>query len=243
MKLQWSIVLLALAIPAHAEQVANTVTAYAQWRMSLDSDGKITALVLQPGRVKDVLRESLEKAIYSWEFEPGKVNGEPAATETSLMIKFTASVKSDASGFAVRIDSVDTGGAIKSMAKMPRFSSSFAYHSAQSLDNPLVVLDITYDSSGVPERVVVADGSPLTKGSLVDSAVYAIRTWRFEPERVAGHGIRARAIQPVCFDDNPRTDKCNWKMPGSDSQVVDQSQRLALDSQVRLKSSVIGKTL
>ena len=222
-------------------QAEESVTVEASWSLSLDESGKVTALTMKPGRIKDALREQLEKAIQQWEFEPGSVNGEPAATETTLLVDMTVSIGAQSAGYDVKIDSVNTGGGVKQMSK-PKFPGGRSFiQSVGAMENPMVVLTIVYDDQGAVESAIVSEDSPVKKGQLVDAAMKSIKHWIFEPERVAGHGVRASVYQPICFAGKP-SQKCSWMPPGSDS-ATGRGESVALDSKVRLKSDVIGTTI
>ncbi|MGB0134610.1 energy transducer TonB, partial [Dokdonella sp.] len=231
---------------AMGENQANSVTIYAEWKMSLRADGKIAALELKPGRVRDVLRNELETAIRLWEFEPGSVNGVNAATDTTLIVQLTISPNADGDGFSIVVDRAETGGAIETTGRMPAIS----WAQAQGMKRDkgaknLLVLLITYDESGVPEQIEVADESPIEKGLLVSDAIEAVRTWRFDPEHIDGKGLRARALVPICyeFDTSDRSAAgCEWNSPYGNKAVPGRDS-IVLDSSVTLKSDVIGKTL
>jgi hypothetical protein len=246
MKLLWLIALFALAISARAEQPTDAVTVYARWKMSLDADGKIMSLALKPGRVKDVLRDALEKTIRSWEFEPGKENGVPAATETTLSVEVTIAPMANDKGYSIVVNRAETGGTVEKIGVMPTIS--WAQAQGMKRDKKaknLLVLRVTYDPSGVAEDIGIADGSPITKGPLVESAMTAVRTWTFDPERVGGHGLRARVLVPICYEvktPGSADGKCKWTSPEGDKSVVG-GQSVALDSSVHLKTDVAGKTL
>jgi hypothetical protein len=246
MKLLWVIVLLALAVPAHAQQPMDAVTVYARWKLTLDADGKITSLALKPGRVKDVLRDALEKTIRTWEFEPGKEGGVPAATETTLSVEVTVAPMANDKGYSIVVNRAETGGTVEKMGVMP--SISWAQAQGMKRDKTaknLLVLLVTYDQSGIAEEIGIADGSPMKKGSLVESAMAAVRTWTFDPERVGGHGLRARVLVPICYEaktPDAKDEKCRWNSPYGEKSVVG-GQSVALDSRVHLKTYVAGTTL
>ncbi|MFI4970668.1 MAG: hypothetical protein ACHP7D_10725, partial [Lysobacterales bacterium] len=57
------------------------------------------------------VREPLEHAIRSWIFEPGRIDGQPAPTETTLTLDVSFVPSADGK-YAVRIDDARTGGDI-----------------------------------------------------------------------------------------------------------------------------------
>ena len=241
-----SVTLLSLVFGfAQAAEPDTSFNVTMSWHMSLDSKGQVTGLSIKPGRLNDALRVPMERAIRNWEFEPGKLNGQPTPTETTLRVKFNLTPTADKQSYAVTVDGVATGTSLKKIGKAARLSREEATRRRDLNEEALLVLDIVVDSDGVPETIAVADGSPITEGSLVDQAIKAVKTWKYEPERVAGHGVRSRVLQPICYEfssDNSNGEKCKWKSPYSRG-AQDSGSSIALDSTVKLKSDVIGRTL
>lgn len=200
----------------------------------------------EAGRIKEVLRDALEKTIRTWAFEPGKENGIPAATDTTLIVEMNIARKADDAGLSVVLVRAFTGGAIRKIGAMPAFSrsQSQAMKKDKKAKN-LVVLRVAYDKLGVPEEIAIADGSPITKGVLVEAAIKAVKTWAFDPERIAGHGLRAAALVPICYQ-NEATDEsyeeCEWSSPNGDGSFIGRGS-VALDSSVHLKTEVAGLAL
>src|SRR5690606_18501467 len=137
------------------------------WSMSLDAQGHVTDLTLKPGRVTETLRVPLERAIRSWEFEPGTVNDKPAPTQTTLGIEFTVALTVDNEAFVITVDDVHTGGSIKHKEKLPSLTWYDAKEKARSGAPSLLMLRVTYDSRGKPTDIKVDEGSPITEGKQV----------------------------------------------------------------------------
>lgn len=220
-----------------------------QWRMSLASDGRITALEAK-GEGLELLRPRLEEAIRQWEFLPGTVSGEPAATETLLSVQVALTPSADSKTYSVTIMDARTGGGI-SKAEPPRFSSSVVKRVMGS-SNTLVkkiVAEVSYDSAGKATDVTVAAGSEVTEGPLLGSVERALRKSRFEPERVAGIAVAGKVVTPICIaisrggtDPRKLARTCRWTLPGTEANV-DEGQSLALESSVKLKTPVVGSLL
>ncbi len=231
-----------------AQPVADKLTTL-QWRMSLAPDGRITDLVPK-GEGVELLRPQLERAIRQWEFVPGTVNGEPAATETLLSVQVALTPSADAKAYTVTIKDARTGGGI-SKAEPPRFSA-LVVKKLMGRSNTLVkqiVVEVSYDMAGKATDVAVAAGSPVTEGPLLDSVARAMRKSRFEPERVNGVAVAGKLVTPICVaismggpDARKLARTCAWSVPGSEASV-DQGQSFALESSVELKTSVVGSLL
>jgi hypothetical protein len=239
-----ALLLLVLGSAQTAEPDRPT-TAYAEWSMSLDVQGHVMDLKLKPGRVTELLRGPLERAIRSWEFEPGTVNNEPAPTETTLVIKFSVALTSDNEAFVITLDDVHTGGSIKHKEKLPSLTWFDAREKARIGAPSLLILRVTYDSHGKPTDVIVEEGSPITEGKQVKDSIKVVRSWTFEPERVAGHGVVAQALVPICYvyDESTHDPRKCIRDSVLGKRDFSSGRSLALDSSVKLKSDVIGRTL
>jgi hypothetical protein len=239
--------LLVCASSANAVGKSNEVlSATLQWHMSLDAAGQITTLEAKREPI-EALREKLEPAVRSWKFEPGTLNGKPAATETLLSVQISLLPSADGKAYSVRFDDVRTGGYVTGNTKPPHFPAKEARKLMGNGGFAQLVFEVSYDKSGKANDVVVAPGSTQSKGSLVDYAAKAVREWSYQPEQVAGFGVPGTVIIPICFSVSTNqssarraAEKCRWEEPGTRA-AVEQGQSLALDSSVRLKSDVIGK--
>lgn len=230
---------------AFAAQPEGLVKVEAEWNMSLDANGAITALDAKPGQMKDPLRKILETAVRGWEFEPGSVNSKPAATETNLSVSISLWPAADGNSYSMKFDGVQTGGGLAKIGNMPTFPPNQVKKSRSKGINYVVVLEISYDENGTPGEIVVADHSPVKHGSLVTEAIRAVRTWTFKPERVAGHGIAAHAWLPICYAAVANARKGgNCDYPSDKGDVPFESGAVVpVESQVTLKSDVIGRAL
>lgn len=235
---------LAQAAPKPSETLKTTV----QWRMSLDAQGHVTALDPQ-GKAIDAIREKLEPVVRAWDFEPGAINGNPAATETMLSVQISMLPSADSETYSIRFDDVRTGGFVRASENSPRFTQSSAASVLRDGGFARLVFEVSYDKAGMPQAVAVQAGSTLQKGRLIDDAEKALEKWTFEPERVAGIGVPGKVIVPICYyvglsrrDAEKSGRSCLWTQPGTKA-TVGEGQSLAVDSSVSLKSDVIGRTL
>lgn len=239
------LMMLAVLGSARANSEPRAIEVYAEWKLSVDAEGRVTSLNFRPGQVQGGLQDKLESAIRGWSFKPGAINGRPAETSTTLIVNMSALPKPDDQGYEVTITRVRTGGAIAKIREVPSFSQSQVRTAMRGSKNPLVLVRVTYDASGKPENVEIAEDSPVRKGSFAQSAMSAVRTWTFDPERVAGQGLRASVLVPICFkpmtsgDSSPACERDDVPEGAS----TDLGQSLALDSSITLESDVVGSTL
>jgi TonB family protein len=215
-------------VVAHAAK-KDAFTTTIQWRLSLDTDGKIESLTPADLDFLPEVRKQIEPIVRTWHFTPGKLDGRPAPTETTLGVGVAFGAEStNAIRYHVRIVSAGTGGSYKHVVA-PRYPGTSPRPHAEGE----VMLRVKYDTEGtitsvrsVPE--MSADGiSP----RLIDAAIDAVKQWTFRPETVAGHGVASEVLVPICF--NLREEPCHWK-PRPDKRPIQSGQALALSSVVGL---------
>lgn len=234
------------AQPDGQKQLSTTLT----WKLSLDADGRVASLKAQ-GKSIDALREKLEAAIRQWEFEPGQVDGKPAATDTALSVEVGLAASADASEYAVRIKQARTGGSVADASVAPRFPAASMSSLLRRTDSffAQVVVEVRYDAAGKAVAIDPASSSPIQDGPLFESVRKAVMRWTYQPEMIAGIGVPGTVIVPVCFAvasdmAKARQDsrRCRWTQP--DTQIsVDQGESLALDSTVKLKTPISERLL
>jgi hypothetical protein len=237
---------IAMAEPASGELSKTLV-----WQMNLDVGGHITSL--EPiGEGNRMLREKLESDVWRWEFNPGRIDGRPAETETRLTVEVSLLPNPDGETYAIQLKDVSTGGSILSSVA-PSYPDAELGRLSRSNHNKggaaRMALEVSYDGSGRTVGMKVVEEATTASVDLIHAARVALRKARFEPERVGGKGIAGKMVMLYCVSVYPKSsrdpadiDPCQWRVPGSHSTLGD-GQSLALDSNVHLKSDVIGKTL
>jgi TonB family protein len=223
-------VVLSLAfVSAHAaEQLAPQSTI--SWTLSLDADGRIVKLKpTDPDDLPDV-RKQLEPIVRAWHFTPGKVDGRPAPTETTLGVRVAFEPEStNAIRYHVRIDSADTGATYRHMVA-PRYPQS----SQKAKEEGEVVLWINYDATGAVTSVrnVPAMSADNVSQALIDAATDAAKHWTFRTEMVDGRGVAGEALAPFCF--KLRDEPCHWKPWRDKTRPIQSGGAVALSSVVGL---------
>jgi len=214
------------------------------WRLSLDAAGHVADL-RGDEQLDPAIRTPLEHAIRGWAFEPGRISGEAAPTETTLTldVSFTAA---DGGNYAAHIDDARVGGTLDVKAgktvppRMPRDAVRVGLVAR-------VVVKADYDADG---RIVAiepqADQGLNSLPSLERATVNAVKHWGVVPERVGGHGVASSIMIPICFTVTqglraPDFD-CTWTPPGSRARI-DNGGAFALAPAAKLRSDVIGHAL
>jgi TonB family protein len=231
--------LLAVAAVAGAEEplVVESI-----WAVSLDASGHVVSLESHVA-LKPVLRDPLAKAIRGWSFEPGRVDGQPVPTETSLQL--SVSLEADAAGnYQVRVVDVRIGAEVASSVP-PRFPTRLVRRIKMPFSG-LVVAEVRYDAEGKVLEAGLAPGTPSADPLLQEAALASIRKWRFQPERVGGHPLAGSAWVPLCFTLTTSArnipDCEHWTPPGANTPVPD-GTAFALQPAATLRSEVIGHLL
>lgn len=193
--------------PLHAAtRDSDDFSTQIEWTLSLDADGKIVDLQPTDPNFLPEVRAQIEPVVRKWHFEPGKVNGRPAQTQTTLRVgvKFTQEHG--------RITFAGTG---------PKYlhveTPAYPTHARWGGHEGGVMVLVEFDANG---RVTSTKHAPEMQGAkinseLVDTALIAAKRFTFRPERVAEHGVPARALVPVCFMLSENS-SCKWKsVPGA----------------------------
>jgi hypothetical protein len=215
------------------------------WQVSLGADGKVVQLQ-DDGELAPSVRESLEREIRGWTFEPGRVDGRPAPTETALTLDISF-VPAPDDRYAVRIDGARTGGSLrapsvrKAHPRMPRDAMKPGLVA-------MIVVKANYDASGA---IVSVEPQPEysvnAMRSLEKATIAAVKQWAVAPERVGGRAVPASLMLPVCYtvttsSRNPPDFACTFTPQGSRSKIAE-GGAFALEPAARLSSDVIGRTL
>jgi len=213
------------------------------FRMSLNAGGKITALDYtgKDGNDNPVARK-LELVIRSWDFVPGKVDGVPAQTDTTLIVR---AVLRKSSGESIELGIIDahTGPAAERLVQPGYPSQDLA-----GLIEARLIAVASVGANGRVTKVEFAGTSPMidTNRKAFEAAVVeaAKDYWRFRPERVSGHAVAGRVSLPIdfCLSGVAPCARVKDEAVASDGTML-KSVPIALDSQVTLVTPVAGMTL
>lgn len=231
---------LLLAVPLLASAAGpprKPVDLTMSWVVAVDKDGKLGAMT--PTEDKNMgLYQRLETGIRKfWVFKPGKVNGKPAPTETTLTVHSTLE---PVDGFyRVRVRDASTG---------PRYDKtvSFKYpdEALMSHRGGGVLLEVRYDATGkIIDAKATRGGEPKPGPDIERAAVIAVKQWTLKPETVGGHGIAGKALVPLCFAPVPAMQKlCRWETPDT-KKPLDADRPLAMSSAVHIETDVTRQEL
>jgi TonB family protein len=183
----------------------ETFNVWIKWNLSLDSEGRIVDLSPIDMDYLPTVRQQIEPTVRAWHFTPGKIDGHPAPTRTTLTVG-VALERSKNEQYVGQITSAVTGPTYKHMV-LPEYPRGASHRGSVGG----VMLRVDFDSEGrvtsaidVPEMETAAVDPALTKAALV-----AVKHWTFRPETVASHGVSGAAFVPICF--RIRDGECRWK--------------------------------
>ena len=216
-----------------AETDRNTRKAWLRAGIVLDATGKLTSIEWLGTKPNDrLVTAPLEAVIRDWEFEPGKVDGVPAVTETGLLLHVELR-KTAEGGITLNIDDARTGAISQSQAP-PKYPIDQAKRGAQAH----VVMRIETDEAGnfASASVIEYEGSMaawISRKDFESAALKAVKSWTYRTEQVGGTGVRATLRVPIsfCIDS-----WCERKLAEDDKANSPSGVAVAIDSLVKIKT-------
>lgn len=237
-----ALALSAAAHPVRAQQPPPYIPLTQTWHITVSNDGRVTRMAPVKNKLTErvpEIRQKLEEAVHSWVFSPGKIDGKPAETETTLIVFANLLPEPDGSS-GLQIKNVHVGGGFKQ-----RVTPEYPQAAISRLAAGEVVVKVTYGADGKVLSAKKFKDGPNANHMLVVAATEAVKRSIFLPEIVGGHPLPGVALIPYCFTlHGPYglLGKCDWKAPG-ESNALQQGEALALNPAAHLVSKVAGKTL
>lgn len=220
-----------------AEAGKDTRKAWLRAGIVLDATGKLTSIEWIGTKPNDrLVTTPLEAMIRNWEFEPGKVDGVPAITETGLLLHVALS-KTAAGGIALDIDEARTG-AFSVKQDPPAYPRDQARRGVQAR----LVVEVKTDATGQVASATIAEyeGSQSGTASRRDfeaAALSAVNSWTYRIEHVGGNGLATTMRVPIsfCFSGN----WCELKKVREDktpARATPSGMAVATDSAARIRT-------
>ncbi len=183
---------LLLALPVHAaERWVGGVTA----RVQIDATGRATSIEFDRERSRDLTREfkdAMMERLRRVEFEPARLDGQPAASETSVHVSL--GVVEGPEGFGpLRIEGLYLiPGYLK--VSPPHYPRRKLMRGIEGY----VEVKLSYDAEGRVTEARIFDAEKADP-DFAKAALAAARKWRFDPQRIEGRGVAGQASVPVFF--------------------------------------------
>jgi len=210
--------------------------------ITIDPEGSVTALQWEgkPGPALAAVQAVIEPKVRKLVFEPGRLNGVAAETETTLSLKLVVRERAD-KGWDVRIADASTGAVALEMGP-PRYPASQLRAGTEAEvvseigidgDGRVTLLDVAYRGSGKRES---------GRKDFVDASTEAVNGWKYRVERVGGHPVAARMSVPIQFcispSKRPWCDGSEGKARSANGREAPAGEAVALDSVVRLRTDL-----
>lgn len=194
--------LLALALVQTTHAAPQTIDVWLKADITITADGSIESLQWQqdarPG--VQLLHRRAEPVVRLWQFVPGQVDGVPARTQTHLLMQVLVLVDADGSA-AMKFGSASTGG--RSVVKTAPLYPPNAMREGVSAS---LVAEISLDTNGAPTLETLTFNSKRGhfRKEFIAAGEAAIKSWTYQPERVAGRPVATRIRVPIdfCSDDD-----------------------------------------
>ena len=166
----------------------------------------------EQSKVHALIAERLAPVVRSWEFEPATVDGQPASTQTGLLIHILADELADGS-LAMRLADAKTGPIALSLA-LPTYPADAVRRGVEATvtvtvevkaDGLPVIRDAAYENSD-------RDYSEYYRKAFVASATEAVKHWKFRPELVAGQAVPGSSVTiPIDYCLGKSLSNCDGK--------------------------------
>lgn len=252
---KWSMfraVLLVFPLMALAAEPENGESVVVSWSLGVDAEGHIVSLVSR-GQPDDAIREPLEAIVRGWEFEPGRIDGQPVASETSLSVLAARVPAREGGGYAVEVRDVRLGGAMADEPARRGQARHVLKNASKELGaaTALVVTRVEYDAAGKVVGSEVVSTHPRVSRAFARDLENMFKRSTYAPEKLAGKGVAGGILVPFCHfsgfgkeELDRRGAACDaqpWNVPDMDQELRGQMS-VPLDPKVRLKSNPFAAT-
>lgn len=193
----------------------------------------------KPGSLADIIKSRLRERIETWEFTPPTQAGATVPGKTHIYVSLEA-LSSDGGGMAIRVESATTGAKLANRQMGGLIETMMDYGYAGR-----VTVDVAWKNDGTVETAnsidPPIDGKATTQSippKVLKAVLKVARTWRFDPEIVAGTAIPGHGTVPIafCWDGKcPADERSETKTP--------EPQFTALSPAVNLRTAVVGTVL
>jgi TonB family protein len=201
----------------------------------VDASGKLTSIEwLNTKPSAQFVTSRLEDVVRDWSFEPGKLNGVPAITQTVLSLDISVE-KTGIDTLVLNIDDARTG-AVNNFQNSP---PSYPGYQARDGASAYVEVALDADETGKVVSAAVTDyaGNLSTKSSrkeFENAALSAAKSWTFRPEIVGGIALPSKHTVPIMFCAGVWCAEHERKLVASGKDVVPSGTSVALDSAVKI---------
>ncbi|MFT4198827.1 MAG: hypothetical protein QM601_13160 [Pseudoxanthomonas sp.] len=247
---------------ACADELRMAVTG----EVGIDPQGNVFAVDIQTV-VTPAVHDLLEKTVRQWKFEPVVQDGKAVYAKSLMHLDLLA--KKVDSGYQLQVDGVRFCASRRALAMQP---SSYPREAARARVMADVLVAVRVDAGGqvvdavatqvaFPQRGIGPSQAASWSKTFAKAAVEAARNWRYAPADVAAGDLAdATLIVPVTYRvDAASASTEGWRnlpnvistpipwLPAAaqsfDATGLRQGEALALQSNIALKTPVVGQAL
>jgi len=222
----------------------------------IDTDGSVRDLTVSPG-LTPAIAALVEHSVRSWKFEPILRDGNPILARTGYSMKLVATPMEG--GFSVRVEKV-TFGSPRKLVKQSMAMGADLVHLGQNVW-VLVAMRVAKDGKVTDAAVLDVqsmDGNGVTRKGQYESIVSrGVKRWQFEPARTELGDPDVLDGTMVINVGASRAGLSEWRAPTwtdrkpvpwqteqpSQTDDLKEGAFAAVDSRIKLKTDVVGKTL
>lgn len=214
------------------EEVVIRLTA----AVDIDTDGRVTTLKwLNEKPALKIFTNVVTPEVTQWKFEPGTLNGAPAATRTYLALAILAR-PNEAGGVSLTVKAASTGMNLSNPV-VPSYPTAGVLNGVNATVRAIVDFDVNGKGT-ISSTEYTASRSRYDKHFL-KAVTAAVDAWRVEPETVGGRPVAGTVSIPFVFC--VQGDWCAKQSAGIKGE--DNTTPVALDSAAKLRSKVEGLSI
>ena len=141
-----------------------------------------------------ILGDAAVSAAMQWQFKPEMKDGKAVASYLLVPVDFT--LPKDKSGTVVAKAAIEVKNASYRNLRPPVYPDD----AIRKKITGTVYLQVKVNADGSVANATVVQASPQAALALTDAAVTAVRSWRFNPQKVNDAAVASEVIVPLQFD-------------------------------------------
>ena len=214
--------------------------------VEIDETGHVRDLRWEEhSKVHALIAERLEPVVRSWEFEPATAGGEPAPTQTGLLIRILADELADGS-VAMRLADAHTGIMAVTYTPPPAYPMDAVRNGVEA--TVTVTVEVNADGSPVIREAAYENSdkgrAAHYRKAFLASATEAVKQWKFRPELVAGHVVPGSAVRiPINYCLGSPDDCDRGRQASDDERKLPAGLYLGDASAVALKTDIRDQSI
>jgi hypothetical protein len=204
--------------------------------IDIDTDGKVAALKwLNEKPTLKIFTNAVTPEVMQWKFEPGTLNGAPAATRTYLALAILAKAN-EAGGISLTVKAASTGMNVSNPV-VPRYPTAGVVYGVNATVRAIVDFDV--NGKGTIRSTEYSASRSRYDKHFLKAVTAAVDAWHVEPETVGGNPVAGTVSIPFVFC--VQGDWCAKRRAAAKGE--DSTTPVVLDSAAKLRSKVEGLSI